>query len=179
MRRMISILWFVVPVISLNAEVIELPRIAKSQFADMESCTNVAVSAFAEAGKSVTVTIECDTAKDNAMRVFVGKDANKDGKLCLDEIGLRFGWDAGQWIVEELDGQNHLEVAPKISAKRKTCSLTWSLDANGSCELGSFKEGDVVLGGLTRLAFDKGWNCVRIVRNGMTDPNEKVTLEVR
>ena len=161
------------------AGTVELPRTAKPQFADMESVTNVAVSAFAEAGKSVTVTIECDTAKDNAMRVFVGKDANNDGKLGLDEIGLRFGWDAGQWIVEELDGQNHLEVAPKTSAKRKTCSLTWSLDANGSCELGSFKEGDTVLGGLTRLAFDKGWNCVRIVRNGMTDPNEKVTLEVR
>ena len=161
------------------AGTVELPRTAKPQFADMESATNVAVSAFAEAKKSVTVTIECDTAKDNAMRVFVGKDANKDGKLGLEEIGLRFGWDAGQWIVEELDGQNHLEVASKTSAKRKTCSLTWNLDANGKCELGSFKEGDVVLGGLTRLAFDKGWNCVRIVRNGMTDPNEKVTVEVR
>ena len=161
------------------AGTVELPHTAKPQFADMESATNVAVSAFAEAKKSVTVTIECDTAKDNAMRVFVGKDANKDGKLGLEEIGLRFGWDAGQWIVEELDGENHLEVAPKTTAKRKTCSLTWKLDANGKCELGSFNEGDVVLGGLTRLAFDKGWNCVRIVRNGTTDPNEKVTVEVK
>ena len=161
------------------AGTVELPRTAKPQFADMESATNVAVSAFAEAKKSVTVTIECDTAKDNAMRVFVGKDSNKDGKLGLEEIGLLFGLDAGQWIVEELDGQNHLEVAPKTTAKRKTCSLTWNLDANGKCELGSFKEGDIVLGGLTRLAFDKGWNCVRIVRNGKTDPNEKVTVEVK
>ena len=117
MKNMMCILGFVVPVVSLNAGTIELPRTAKPQFADMESATNVAVTAFAEAGKSVTVTIECDTAKDNAMRVFVGKDANKDGTLGLEEIGLRFGWDAGQWIVDELDGQNHLEVVSETSMR--------------------------------------------------------------
>ena len=161
------------------AGTVELPRTAKPQFADLEAATNLAVAAFAEAKKRVTMTIECDAAKDNAMRVFVGKDANKDGKLGLEEVGVRFGWDAGQWIVEEPAGQNNLEVAPKTTANRKTCLLTWNLDANGKCELGSLKEGDTVLGGLTRLAFDKGWNCVRIVRNGKTDPKEKITLEVR
>lgn len=160
------------------AGTVELPRTPTPQFADLEAVTNLAVSAFSEAKKRVTMTIECDAAKDNAMRVFVGKDANKDGKLGLEEVGVRFGWDAGQWIVEEPAGQNNLEVAPKTTANRKTCLLTWNLDANGKCELGSLKEGDTVLGGLNRLAFDKGWNCVRIVRNGKTDPKEKITLEV-
>ena len=177
MRNAIIAAMLGVPFVTL-AGVIELPRTPKPQFADTEAATNVAVSAFAEAKKSVTMTIECDAAKDNAMRVFVGKDANKDGKLGLEEVGVRFGWDAGQWIVEEPAGQNNLEVAPKTTANRKTCLLTWNLDANGKCELGSLKEGDTVLGGLPRLAFDKGWNCVRIVRNGKTDPKEKITLEV-
>ena len=177
MRNTIITVLICIPVVAL-ASVIELPRTPTPQFADLEAVTNIAVSAFAEAKKRVTVTIECDAAKDNAMRVFVGKDANKDGKLGLEEVGVRFGWDAGQWIVEELLGQNHLEAAPKTAAKRRICSLSWNLDANGKFELGSFREGDAVLGELTRLAFDKGWNCVRIVRNGKTDPKEKITLEV-
>ena len=54
MKNMMCILGFVVPVVSLNAGTIELPRTAKPQFADMESATNVAVTAFAEVSETTS-----------------------------------------------------------------------------------------------------------------------------
>ena len=162
---------------------VELPRTPKPKFIDMEADANVAVRAFAEADKCVTMTMECDTAKDNAMRVFVGIDKGKDGGLSLEETAFVAGWDAGEWVFEAYALGEDVKCKPCGENKRRKLTLTWTLDADGKVASLVAKEGDAVLSDALaaklKSVFDKRWNCVRIVRNGVTEPNEKISLEAR
>lgn len=165
------------------AATVELPRTPKPKFIDMEADANVAVSAFADVREGMTLTMECDTARDNAMRVFVGIDKGKDGGLSLNETAFVAGWDAGEWVFEAYALGEEVKCKPCGENKRRKLTLTWTLDADGKVASLVAKEGDAVLSDAlaTKLksVFDKRWNCVRIVRNGITEPNEKIMVEVR
>ena len=165
------------------AGLVELPRTEKPRYLDMESSTNVAVTAFSDVREGMTLTMECDTAKNNAMRIYFGKDEDKDGKLKFHEVAIVVGWDAGEWVFEEFRTGEGVKCKPCGENTRRKLTLAWTLDSNGKVASLIAKEGDTVLSDALakklKSVFDKGWNMVWIIRNGVTDPKEKITLEAR
>lgn len=167
----------------VSAETVELPRTEKPRYLDMESSTNVAVAAFSGVREGMTLAIECNTAMNNAMRIYFGKDEDKDGRLKFHEVALVVGWQAGEWVFEEFGTGEAVKCKPCGENKRRKLTLAWTLGADGKVAALIAKEGDAILSDelvkKLKSVFDKGWNMVWIVRNGVTEPNEKLTLEIR
>ena len=167
------------------AGLVELPRTPKPQFIDMEADTNVTMSVYSPDVRKVVLTIECTAASNNAMRVNLGKDVKLHvGKRSFfDIVDFIAGWDAGQWIVEDMVGGNQVEMKPVGESSRRKFSLEWTLDKDGKAVSLKAWEGETLLDAALekRLSnvFSKDWKFVRIVRNGMTEPNEKIQLEMR
>ena len=165
------------------AGLVELPRTEKPRYLDMESSTNVAVAAFSDVREGMTLTMECDTAMNNAMRIYFGRDDDKDGKLKFHEVAIVVGWDAGEWVFEEFRTGEGVKCKPCGESKRRKLTLAWTLGSDGKVASLIAKEGDTVLSDALakklKSVFDKGWNMIWIVRNGMTDPNERISLEAR
>lgn len=165
------------------AGLIELPRTEKPRYLDMESSTNVAVAAFSDVREGMSLTMECDTAMNNAMRIYFGKDEDKDGKLGFHEVAIVVGWQAGEWVFEEFRTGEAVKCSPCGDNKRRKLTLAWTLGSDGKVASLIAKERDTILSDVLEKklisVFDRGWNMLWIVRNGVTEPNENISIEVR
>lgn len=172
----------VVPIVAM-AETVELPKTPKPRYADCEECVSKAMTLWKDGTRSVTVDVECDCTGHNALRVGLGKDANKNGELEPHEMRLQFGWDAQGWVLRSVDQWLDFEEPLKLEKERRTLKVAFRFDDKG--ELVGFAAWD----GMKRIFVDVSKNLpkglyakdndiVQVKRNGVDDPNERVTISV-
>ena len=64
---------------------------------DTEVVTNIAVSA--QGSREYSFELAFSGTASNNVEIAFGTDADGDGALSVDEIGLSAGWDCGEWFV--------------------------------------------------------------------------------
>lgn len=134
---------------------------------DTEVMTNMTVSAQGSREYSFGLTFS-GTASNNVEIAF-GSDADSNGALSVDEIGLYAGWDCGEWFVmNAATGEREA-----VSAAEGAHSLvgTIRLRTGGRVREIVFRDGVTALfptlQGVARAwAFPAGWNMVRLVGRG-------------
>jgi len=176
------VLMAAMPLVAM-AETVELPKVPEPRFADCEESLSKPMALWKEGTRTVTTTIECDCTGHNALRVGFGKDANKNGELELHELRLQFGWDATGWVLRSVDQWLDFEEPVKIEKERRTLKVAFRFDDKG--ELVGFAAWDGmkrifedVSKSLPKGLYAKDNDIVEVKRNGVDNPNERVTIDI-
>ena len=107
-------------------------------------------------------------------------DANRNGKMEMEEFRVQFGWDAGGWMARDAAWEFDLETPP-VPDGRHTMRWVWTLDGNGKttdfkCEADGQEIFAELKAKLPALSVQPDWNLIQIKRNGVTDPNESIVM---
>ena len=172
----------IMPLLAM-AETVEMPKTPKPRHFDYEEEVTKQMALWKEGARTVTVTIECDCTSSNAMFVALGKDADKDGKLTRHETWIRFGWDVMGWVLTSCLCGDEFNQEVKLVRDRRTLKVEFKLDAKG--ELVGFSAWDgkqqifkSLSKTLPKWLYSKDWDIVQVKRNGVDDPNERVTISI-
>ena len=136
---------------SFGLEITPLPL---SDFPDTEIATNFPFAVAAPSHRLV-FSLEFQSSASNNVEVAIGRDANEDGRLSLDETAIVVGYDCGRWFVRSAAAD----------------SVTYS-DAAVS---GLFRRTYEV----QSRHVDPAWNLARVTRRGFGVLNETVSVEMR
>ncbi len=66
---------------------------------DTEVVTNLVISTAAQGSREYAFELVFSGAASNNVEIAFGTDADGDGALSVDEIGLSAGWDCGEWFI--------------------------------------------------------------------------------
>ena len=138
--------------VSAYSFAVELPALPQSVFADTEVSTNFTFAVGERSNRRLVFSLELHALPSNNVEVAIGRDADNDGQLSLDETALVVGYDCGEWFV-------------RTAAKN---SVTYS----DAADAGLFRRTYEV-----RLRhIDPSWNLVKVTRRGLGVANERVTV---
>ena len=134
---------------------------------DTEVVTNVAVSAQGSREYAFELTFS-GTASNNVEIAF-GADADGDGALSVEEIGLSAGWDCGEWFVMNAATGERVSVSAAEGAHSLVGMIR--LRTGGRVREIAFLDDAAALfptlQGVARAwAFPAGWNMARLVGRG-------------
>jgi len=134
---------------------------------DTEVVTNVAVSA--QGSREYAFELAFSGTVSNNVEIAFGADADGDGALSVEEIGLSAGWDCGEWFVKnaatgERESSFAAEGAHMLAGMIR-------LRTGGRVREIAFCDGAAALfpmlnGAARTWAFPAGWNMVRLVGRG-------------
>ena len=139
----------------------EVAQVAPSQYADSESTTNMPWNLNLPSLKKYSVEVALVGTPSNNLEFAVGHDADRDGRLSLDERAWWLAWDCGEWIAGGLGGtfvpvtdgpdtngvvRAHVEVA----VSRHKAKPAWM--------------------------YGETWDLVEVTRRGVDDPQERVSV---
>ena len=127
-----------------------VPSLPEPGAPDAEVATNFPLTVNAERLERMTVAVSLDSCVTNEVLVAIGADADNDGVLSMDESDIVFGCDCGVWYRTDL--------------RTGTASTEGDVEATNA----------VVIG---KREFDPAWNLVRVVRRGLGEIGETVTVE--
>ncbi len=119
-------------------------------------------------------------AKEFAVRIVFGRDANGDGLLSRTEETMSVGYDCGEWKVVNLVSGDKFSSA---GTSGRT-ALDWKLRLNGNRTPRSLAVTVNGQSAFTQLVtpppflFDPTWNAAKIIRRGQSDPNLQVVCSV-
>ena len=101
----------------------------------------------------LTFAVTFDSCVTNEVLVAIGADADLDGDLSVDEADIVFGCDCGEWYCTDLR-----------AGTASTEGSDPSVEATNA----------VVIG---KREFDHAWNLVKVVRRGLGEVVESVTVD--
>ena len=143
------------------------PVLPPVEHPDTEVVTNVAVSAQGTREYAFELTFS-GTALNNVEIAF-GADADGDGALSVDEIGLSAGWDCGEWFV--MNAATGERVSASAEEGMHSLAGTIRLRTGGRVRDIAFRDGAAALfptlqGAARTWAFPADWNMMRLVGRG-------------
>ena len=145
------------------------PVLPPVQHLDTEVVTNVAISAAAQGAREYAFELSFSGTASNNVEIAFGADANGDGALSSDEIGLSAGWDCGEWFVMNAVTDERVSVEAADGAHSLVGMIR--LRTNGRVREISFGDGPATLFPALQSAalgwtFPVAWNMVRLVGRG-------------
>ena len=157
------------------------PKVPPSKFLDSENAIYQKIDVSNNV-HTIILSIECNCYSNNAFRIWAGRDLNNDDDLAIEETDMRFGWDAGDWMFDFVeDDYVQLHVPATSPDIRQRVQVHFEIDANGNCTHVGFEANGRPLATSGQLEKFKGvhvlnWNLLRIVRNGVPDPDELTSM---
>ena len=130
-----------------------VPSLPEPDAPDAEVATNFPLTVNAERLERITIAVSLDSCVTNEVLVAIGADGDNDGDLSIDEAASVFGCDCGEWYRTDL----HTGTA-------STEGSDPSVEATNA----------VVIG---KREFDPAWNLVKVVRRGLGEVVESVTVD--
>ena len=130
-----------------------VPSLPEAATPDAEVCTNIALNVNAARLQTLTLSVEFESCVTNEVLVAIGADADLDGGLSVDEADIVFGCDCGEWYRTDLR-----------TGTASTEGSDPSVEATNA----------VVIG---KREFDPAWNLVKVVRRGLGEVVESVTVD--
>ena len=145
------------------------PVLPPVQHLDTEVATNIVISAAAQGSREYVFELSFSGTASNNVEIVFGADANGDGALSSDEIGVSAGWDCGEWFVMNAETDERVSVEAADGAHCLVGMIR--LRTNGRVREISFGDGPATLfpalqGAALGWTFPVGWNMVRLVGRG-------------
>ena len=150
MKASICLLAVFVAASSFAVDVTALPE---SSFADTEVSTNIAFSA-GTGMQRIRLSLDMLASPSNNVEVAVGRDADNDGRLSLDEAAITVGYDCGVWFVRFAAKDSHRAVDVA--------------DSGRFCRAYEIRARHI----------DRSWNLVKVTRRGLGVADESVAAEL-
>ena len=145
------------------------PVLPTVQHLDTEVVTNVAISAAAQGLREYAFELSFSGTASNNVEIVFGADANGDGALSSDEIGVSVGWDCGEWFV--MNAATDERVSTEAADGAHSLVGMIRLHTTGRVREISFGEGSATLFPALQSAsrswmFPVAWSMVRLVGRG-------------
>ena len=138
--------------VSATSFAVDIPALPESSFADTEVSTNIAFSA-GTGMQRIRLSVDMQATPSNNVEIAVGRDADNDGRLSLDEAAITVGYDCGEWFVRSAAKDSHRAV-----------DVT---DSGRFCRAYEIRARHI----------DRSWNLVKVTRRGFGVTNERVAVE--
>ena len=150
MKAIVVVFLYSIVFVVFGMETSALPDAA---FADTEVSTNIAFSAGAGMQR-IRLSVDMQASPSNNVEVAVGRDADNDGRLSLDEAAITVGYDCGVWFVRSAakDSYRAVDVADSGRFRR-----AYEIRARH---------------------IDRSWNLVKVTRRGLGAADESVAAEL-
>ena len=130
------------------------PRLPAGELPNTEVATNLILRIDAAKTERLVFTIEADNSPSNLLSVAVGRDANGDGDLSLEETDAVFGLDCGEWFeAQTASGAVSFEI---VQGGRISRDVTFH----------------------DKTIFGE-WNLAKVVKRGLGEIDERVVTDIR
>ena len=148
------VLTLLVALVSASSFAVGVPALPQSEFADTEVSTNFAFAVGARSNRRLVFTVELAASPTNNVEVAIGRDADEDGRLSLDEAALTVGYDCGEWFAR--------------SAANDSVTYSDAADSGVFCRTYEVRS----------RYIDPSWNLVKVTRRGLGPSNETVSFSL-
>ena len=119
-----------------------------------EVATNLVLRIDAAKTERLVFTIEAVNSPSNSLAVAVGRDANGDGDLSLEEADVVFGFDCGEWF--EARTANGVVASEAVQGGRISRDIAFH----------------------DKAIFGE-WNLAKVVKRGLGEIDERVVADIR
>ena len=151
MKTLICVFAVTAALCSFCAEISSLPT---SEYADTEVSTNFTFAVREGGGRRLVFSVELPASPLNNVEVAIGRDADCNGRLSLDEAALAVGYDCGEWFVRSAAKDSvTCEAVPSSGAFRRTYEIR-------------------------SRNVDPSWNLVKVTRRGQSAADFVVAFEL-
>ena len=130
------------------------PHLPIGGLPNTEVATNLILRIDAAKTERLVFTIEADNSPSNSLSVAVGRDANGDGDLSLEEADAVFGFDCGEWF--EARTANGVLTSEAVQGGRISRDV-------------AFRD---------KAIFGE-WNLAKVVKRGLGEIDERVVADIR
>ena len=152
-----------------------LPRPGDEGYADCEASTNEVFAAGSMSGNWFCVMVENAALTNNTVAVEFGKDADGDGALSCDEVGVSLGWMCGKMFLK--DCASNLAVARDLGSGQHRLEWRFRLIPGRLGSRALMMDGQFVVldQAFPAPLIDEAWDIVRVVRRGVSSGSERVS----
>ena len=152
-----------------------LPRPGDEGYADGEASTNEVFAVGSMSGNWFCVMLENAALTNNTVAVEFGKDADGDGALSCDEVGVSLGWMCGKMFLK--DCASNLAVARDLGSGQHKLEWRFRLISGRLGSRALMTDGQLVVLDQVFPAplIDEAWDLVRVVRRGVSSGSERVS----
>ena len=160
---------------SAYAAKVDLPRPTEVDCCDGEASTNEVFAAGSMSGNWFCVMLENAALTNNTVAVEFGKDADGDGALSCDEVGVSLGWMCGKMFLK--DCASNLAVARDLGSGQHKLEWRFRLIPGRLGSRALMTDGQLVVLDQVFPAplIDEAWDLVRVVRRGVSSGSERVS----
>ena len=130
------------------------PHLPCGELPNTEVATNLVLRIDAGKTERLVFTIEADNSPSNSLSVAVGRDANGDGDLSLEEADVVFGFDCGEWF--EARTANGVVTSEAVQGGRISRDVAFH----------------------DKAIFGE-WNLAKVVKRGLGEIDERVASDIR
>ena len=133
---------------------VEVTALPPSEYADTEVSTNFAFAVGEGGGRRLVFSVELPASPSNNVEVAIGRDADCNGRLSLDESNVVVGYDCGEWFVRSAAKDSvTCEAVPSSGVFRRTYEIR-------------------------SRNVDPSWNLVKVTRRGLGVSGESVSFSL-
>ena len=180
----VSIIVVLLVVCGLQIVAQTVPPLGPSPFADTEISTNVAVTAWTQNTRNISVVLSLGATPSNNVQVAIGTDADADGRLADEETGLTLGWDCGEWFLSTDATTNVYKSSPIAGVGlRRELTFTVRLHPDGRPRAMEALEDGASLAFSElddstppKWLFTKSWDLLKVTARGVDLDNECVSV---
>ena len=130
------------------------PHLPIGGLPNTEVATNLILRIDAAKTARLVFTIEAVNSPSNSLAVAVGRDANGDGDLSLEEADVVFGLDCGEWF--EARTANGVVASEAVQGGRISRDIAFH----------------------DKAIFGE-WNLAKVVKRGLGEIDERVVSDIR
>ena len=130
------------------------PHLPIGGLPNTEVATNLVLRIDVAKTERLVFTIEADNSPSNSLSVAVGRDANGDGDLSLEEADVVFGFDCGEWF--EARTANGVVASEVVQGGRISRDVAFH----------------------DKAIFGE-WNLAKVVKRGLGEIDERVVSDIR
>lgn len=145
------------------------PALPPVEYADTETVTNVAFTAWEQGMREFRFDLEFGGTASNNIEMAFGTDADGDGIMTDDEVSVIAGWDCGELFIANnaADGR----ISEPAASGPHDFSCVFEMRPNGRIAGVAFSDnGSQVFTGLSAekpsWLHSPGWNMVRMTGRG-------------
>ena len=130
------------------------PHLPIGELPNTEVATSLILRIDVAKTERLVFTIEADNSPSNSLSVAVGRDANGDGDLSLEEADVVFGFDCGEWF--EARTANGAVASEAVQGGRISRDIAFH----------------------DKAIFGE-WNLAKVVKRGLGEIDERVVSDIR
>jgi len=155
------------------AAIVESGPLPPTEYADTESATNHLFSTTRPGSRILSFQMSLLASPSNNVEIAIGRDADEDGELSIDETALVVGWDCGEWVVRSPESGAALYA--QAASDNVSKLLEWTLHvSDGEIRSLAARENGEPLDFTLPVRhpawmFDSTWNLVKFTARGVDD----------